>query len=36
MGDRDADFTAYGDGRWTSLVKSAVLMGCSGLNLGSP
>ena len=29
MDDRDADFTAYVDGRWASLVKSAVLMGCS-------
>lgn len=25
----DSDFTAYASGRWTSLVRSAVLLGCS-------
>ncbi|WP_245715361.1 hypothetical protein [Nocardioides szechwanensis] len=27
--ERDADFAAYAAGRWTSLVRSAVLLGCS-------
>jgi RNA polymerase sigma-70 factor (sigma-E family) len=27
--ERDADFVAYAAGRWTSLVRSAVLLGCS-------
>ncbi|MFB9313049.1 SigE family RNA polymerase sigma factor [Nocardioides plantarum] len=27
--DRDADFTAYASGRWASLVRAAVLLGCS-------
>src|SRR5262245_56049794 len=29
MNDRDTDFTAYVDGRWLSLVRSAGLMGGS-------
>ena len=27
--NRDADFTAYASGRWASLVRAAVLLGCS-------
>ncbi|MCD4534447.1 SigE family RNA polymerase sigma factor [Nocardioides sp. cx-169] len=27
--ERDADFAAYAAGRWTSLVRSAVLLGCA-------
>ena len=27
--ERDADFAEYAAGRWTSLVRSAVLLGCS-------
>lgn len=27
--DRDADFSAYAAGRWPSLVRAAVLLGCS-------
>ncbi|WP_345454189.1 SigE family RNA polymerase sigma factor [Nocardioides marinquilinus] len=29
MDDRTADFTAYASGRWASLVRSAVMLGCS-------